>query len=1065
MVTMGCKATRSQKGPAAKAKFGSTLRPKQLLGAVACLASCCIASASEYHGRVTFGGIPVPGATVTVTQGDKHLSTVTDTQGIYQFPDLADGTWKLHIEMRGFASLEGEALVAANSPQGSWELNLLSLDAALAQTHAVAAEPINLQPRTLPAAAGKASKAAPSAEAAAAPSQPPRPSEENNDLAADGLLVNGSENNAATSKYAISPAFGNQRPGTKSLFTGSVGAVLANSAFDARPYSLTGLVLPKASYNRFTGVATLGGPIKIPHLLPRGPNFFVGYQWTRDGIANTETGLVPTARERTGDLSGLLNAVGQPVTVYNPATGQPFSGPVPVSTQAAALLRLYPLPNLGGNSRYNYQTQVLSNSHTDSLQSRLDKSLGRRESLYGGFAFNSSRANSANLFNFLDITNTLGINGNVHWSHRLPHSVTANLGYSFSRLRTEVRPDFANRENISGEAGVGGNAQDPTDWGPPNLVFASGISPLTDVESAFNRNRTDALSASAQWIHRGHNVTFGGDFRRQEFNEFTQANPRGTFTFTGVATQAAGAGTTSSSPTTGSDLADFLIGVPDASALASGNPDKYFRQSVSDLYVTDDWRLRSDLTIDAGMRWDYGAPLSELFGRLVNLDLASGYASVAPVLGSAPKGSVSGQAYPASLVQPDRLGFEPRVGISWRPLPASTLVVRAGYGIYDDTSVYLSAAESMAQQAPLSRSVSVANGPGCALTLADGFLDCPGTTADTFGIDPNFRVGYAQTWQLAMQRDLPGAMVVTATYLGIKGTRGTQEFLPNTYAPGATDPCPACPRGFVYRTSNGDSTRESGQVQLRRRLRSGLTASLQYTFSKSLDNDSQVGAQGHVTTAAATTEGQASGSGTSVLSPTIAQNWLDLRNGERGLSTFDQRHLVRAQVQYTSGMGLRGGTLLNGWRGRLLKQWTAATSISAGSGLPETPVYDEAVPNTGVTGTVRPNLTGAPLYRTSATPTGYFLNAGAFQSPIPGQWGTARRDSITGPDQFDLDGSLSRTFKLRDRLNFDLRLDATNLLNHVVFTSWNTTVNSTTFGLPSGVNPMRSMQVTGRLRF
>lgn len=278
-------------------------------------------------------------------------------------------------------------------------------------------------------------------------------------------------------------------------------------------------------------------------------------------------------------------------------------------------------------------------------------------------------------------------------------------------------------------------------------------------------------------------------------------------------------------------------------------------------------------------------------------------------------------------------------------------------------------------------------------------------------------------------------------------------------------PCPSCPKGFVYRDSNGNSTRESGQVQMRRRLRTGLAGVVQYTYSKSLDDDSQLGAQGHISTAAATTSGTAGGSGTSTLSPTIAQNWLDLRIGERGLSTFDQRHLLSAQLQYTSGMGANGGTLLGGWRGRLLKQWTAASTISAGSGLPETPVYYEAVPQTGVTGTVRPNLTGTPVYRRASTPTGYFLNASAYSAPEDGQWGTARRDSIIGPDQFSLDGSVSRTFKLREPLNFDLRLDAANLLNHVVFTTWNTTVNSTTFGLPSSVNPMRSLQVTGRLRF
>ena len=1039
-------------------------RSFSLAAGLLCLKLAPTAWASEYHGQVLFGGIAVPGATVTLTQGTQHLSTVTDTQGFYQFPNLPDGAWTLHIEMRGFVPLDRTITVAAATQQGAWSLDLLPLETMLAQSHAEPAQAQVLQPR--PATPAPAAPQQKTEQASNEAPPPPRP--EDSDLASDGFLVNGSENNAATSKYSIGPGFGNRRPGTKSLYTGSAGAIVGNSVFDARPYSLTGLELPKASYSRVTGVLTLSGPLKIPHVLPHGPNFFVAYQWTRNRVATTETGLVPTEAERAGDFSGVLNSLGQPIAIYNPATGQPFNTPVPVSPQAAVLLKLYPLPNLVGNNRYNFQTQVLNNTHSDALQSRLDKSLGRRDTLYGGFALTSTRSNSANLFNFVDTTNTLGLNGDIHWSHRLPHQTIANLSYTFSRERVQIRPNFSHVADISGEAGITGNDQDPSEWGPPTLAFSSGIASLSDADNTFNRNRTDGVGLSAVWTHRRHNVTFGGDFRRREFNEFTQQNPRGAFTFTGIATQAPGdnssASTTQANTATGSDLADFLLGVPDASTLAYGNADKYFRQSLADAYVTDDWRIRSDLTINAGIRWDYGAPLNELKGRLVNIDLASGFAAAVPVLGSSTKGLLSGQIYPAALVRPDHLGFQPRVGISWRPLPASTLVIRAGYGVYDDTSVYLSAAEAMAQQAPLSTSLDVANSASCPLTLANGFRNCSGTTADTFGIDPDFRVGYAQTWQLAVQRDLPGALVVTATYLGIKGTRGMQEFLPNTYAPGGTDLFVGAPRGFVYRTSTGDSTRESGQVQLRRRLRSGLQGSLQYTYSKSLDNDSQLGAQGHVSPTSTSSET----AGTTSVTPTIAQNWLDLRRGERGLSTFDQRHLLRAQLQYTSGMGLHGGAMLTGWRGRLLKEWTAATTLSAGSGLPETPIYDEAVPETGFTGTVRPDLTGLPLYRTGATAAGYFLNAAAYSAPAAGQWGNARRNSITGPTQFSLDSSLSRTFKLakiNDRTNFDVRLDATNLLNHVTFTTWNNLVNSTTFGLPAGTNPMRSMQLTGRFRF
>jgi hypothetical protein len=288
-----------------------------------------------------------------------------------------------------------------------------------------------------------------------------------------------------------------------------------------------------------------------------------------------------------------------------------------------------------------------------------------------------------------------------------------------------------------------------------------------------------------------------------------------------------------------------------------------------------------------------------------------------------------------------------------------------------------------------------------------------------------------------------------------------QEFLPNTYAPGAANPCPLCPLGFVYRTSGGNSTREAASLQLRRRLRSGFTASLQYTYAKAVDDDAQVGAQGHTVASSAASASSGSSTSQSSGTPMIAQNWLNLR-GERGLSTFDQRHTLAAQLQYTTGMGMGGGTLLTGWRGKAFKEWTVQTRISAASGLPETPIYLEAVPGTGFTGTIRPTITGAPIHQST---NGSFLNASAYSAPAAGQWGTAGRDSVTGPNQLSLDTALSRTFRLRDPFNLDIRLDATNLLNLGVFTAWNTTVNSTTFGLPAAANPMRSIQVTGRLRF
>jgi hypothetical protein len=251
-----------------------------------------------------------------------------------------------------------------------------------------------------------------------------------------------------------------------------------------------------------------------------------------------------------------------------------------------------------------------------------------------------------------------------------------------------------------------------------------------------------------------------------------------------------------------------------------------------------------------------------------------------------------------------------------------------------------------------------------------------------------------------------------------------------------------------------------------------MASCLLYTYSKSIDDDAFLGGQGHVVGTSAQSSsgssesfepsgGTSSSASSASAPPSIAQDWLDV-HAEHSLSSFDQRHLLNLQLQYTTGEGLGGGTLMSGWSGRLLKEWTVLTQITAGTGLPETPIYFAVIPGTGFTGTIRPDRTAASIYTGQAQS---HLNAAAYVAPALGQWGTARRNSINGPNQFSLDTSLARTFRPSTRFYLDARIDATNLLNHVVFTGWNTTVNSTQFGVPLAAHTMRSLETTLRLRF
>jgi len=215
-----------------------------------------------------------------------------------------------------------------------------------------------------------------------------------------------------------------------------------------------------------------------------------------------------------------------------------------------------------------------------------------------------------------------------------------------------------------------------------------------------------------------------------------------------------------------------------------------------------------------------------------------------------------------------------------------------------------------------------------------------------------------------------------------------------------------------------------------------------YQFAKSIDN--------------AGTGGRGQG-GTPV-----AQDWLDL-SAERGLSSFDSRHNLSVQLQYSTGMGTPGGTLLNGWKGALLKDWTVGANITVRSGNPFTATVGgnrSQVAGTAVANTVRADATGLPI-----DAAGLLFNTAAFTAPAAGTWGDAGRNTIPGPAVFALNGSLGRVFRFGDRHSVDLQFQAQNVLNHVTITNWGTVLGSNNYGLATSAAGMRKITAMLRFRF
>ena len=691
----------------------------------------------------------IPGATVTAKQGEKTISTITDQGGVYRFTGLADGAWTVTVKMVGFETITRDVTLPS-SAEGVWELTLLPIEKIVGALPAPRAAPDE------PAAASSASQPRsgqkPATNAAATPqtgfqragvnqvSTPPPPAAADDAPvdptgigSAAGLLINGSVNNGAASPFAQARAFGSNRPNQRSLYTYSAGLQMGNSEWDARPYSFGGADTRRPSYTDAQFQGTFQGPVKVPGLRNR-VNFFVSYQGTSDHNAQTQSSNVPTELERLGDFSNSVNAQGLPIQVHDPTTGLPFAGntlgPGRISPQAAALLTYYPLPNTDG--RFNYQTPILNSSRSDSASTRLAYSLNNRNQLQGTVGYQKTRGDSTTLFGFEDTRDGSGIDAQVNWSFRISQFLNMRTRYQFTGSKSTSLPYFAGRTNVSAEAGIVGNDQDPLNWGPPQLQFASDIAGLSDGRYSRARTATHVVGSEIQSFRGRHTVTTGGEYRRIANDIFSQQDPRGTFKFTGARS--------------GSDFADFLLGLPQTTSIAYGNADKFFRSNSYAAYVTDDWRLSPSFTLMLGVRWEYESPVSERLGRLVNLDIDSDFTEIDPVLASDATGTVTGASYPQSLVRPDKGGFQPRLGLAWRPVPGSSLVVRAGYGVYRNTNVYQSIATQLAQQPPLSTAFEIGNTAQHPLTLADGLLVGQmlgaANTLNTFAVDPELRVGY-----------------------------------------------------------------------------------------------------------------------------------------------------------------------------------------------------------------------------------------------------------------------------------------------------------------------------------
>jgi hypothetical protein len=282
-------------------------------------------------------------------------------------------------------------------------------------------------------------------------------------------------------------------------------------------------------------------------------------------------------------------------------------------------------------------------------------------------------------------------------------------------------------------------------------------------------------------------------------------------------------------------------------------------------------------------------------------------------------------------------------------------------------------------------------------------------------------------------------------YLGTKGTRLDVLTLPNEGPPGSSFLAGtqlANATGFIYDAPIGDSTYHALQTHLMRRFRGGISMNARYTFAKSIDDASSFGGVGG----------------------TVAQNWLDLA-AERGLSSFDRRHVFNMSWVYTSPFGNPNSRFASsGWAGRLLRNWSLSGGITAETGTPLTArVLGNTVSlaQTGGVGSLRADSTGQAVDSGSG-----FFNPAAFVVPPSGQFGNAGRNTIPGPSSVTVNAAFGRSFQFGDtRRRLEFRAEANNIFNQVNYTGFSTVVNASNYGLPVSAAGMRSLDAVMRFRF
>jgi outer membrane receptor protein involved in Fe transport len=812
-------------------------------------------------------------------------------------------------------------------------------------------------------------------------------------------------------------------------FRGGVYDFVRHDALDAKQF----FALQKGELKRSQYGGTLGGPIRRDRAF-----FFFAYQGLNERKGESRSNLVvPTQAERSGDFS---QSSQKP---RDPLTGQPFpNNQIPLARFDPAIVKfmdaLIPMPNSSGG-RYIYNAPNTKDG--SQFMGRIDMQLTNQQRLFGRLFYDTNHTiNTAGLPLLNANVDFKTWNAAVNHTHILSSRLVNSAQFTYAKTDLDRGPLPVGDDLNYQKLGVKVNYATADPGVKLATMFRGGVSGYWDMnQDAYEPDDRPVvqLKDDVSYSRNGHVLKFGGEYRWSANNRTAANNNDPVFSFNGQYS--------------GSPLADFLLGKAANVSQFSVRHNKGRAQTFA-AYLQDDWEVRSRVTLSLGVRW-------EPFFAFYEVDQPQ------PVFRPGMQSTLYPSA-PLGLLYAGDPGIPrgghptlwrnvaPRLAMAWSLNQKTS--IRTAYGRFYDTARFFNFPKTLVFTPPysVSRTTNDVQFSDPYAGKNNPFPYLPPQTPQELAsyqfsrpvrvtsYPHDFSSGYAQQWNVSIQRELIGDLVLSAAYVGTKADDlpTTRQINPARYVPGATLATRQQNRLYPEFESIssfdpiGKSRYNGLELSAKKRFSRGYSILASYTLSKARDN-------------ASADDGFS------------AQDQLD-PNDTWGLADTDQRHRVVASFMWELPSPQAGAAkaVLGDWQFNGIVTVSSGTPFSLSSGR-------DAALNFNTT---RASVVGDPNLaadRSRAELIQRYYNADAFVIPATGTLGNTPRNFLIGPGAKNVDLSLFRTFVVRKNFNVQARVEAFNAFNFVNLGNPRSNIGAANPGRIDTAGDARIMQFGLRMMF